>query len=111
MAALQALDESAAAVQQGSNTALGVGPINRELTRLLQMISTADARPAPALQAGVDDLCRQTAARLAAWRESNSQKIQAANGMLQKFGQAALPVATNIPADPSCASAAPSTQP
>ncbi len=111
VAALQALDESVAAVQQGSNAALGVGPINRELTRLLQMISTADARPAPALQAGVDGLCHQTSARLASWREVNSQKIQAANGMLQKFGQAALPVAAGIPADPSCASAAPNAQP
>jgi hypothetical protein len=100
--ALKSLDEKAAAVADGSRTELGLGPLNRELARLATMIESGDLRPATPLQAGVDQSCEQVVKRLARWRELNAQSIQPVNALLQKYKQSPLPIASNIPADPSC---------
>jgi photosystem II stability/assembly factor-like uncharacterized protein len=99
--AAKALDDKAALVQNGNRTELGLGPLNRELARLAVMIESGDARPAAPLEEGVNDYCQQLAKRLGQWREAN-QSIAAVNGLLQKYSVAPLPVAANIPAEPSC---------
>ena len=100
---LKSLDEKVAAVINGSRTDLGLGPLNRELSRLATMIESSDARPAAPLQASVDQACQALVKKLAQWRELNSASIPSLNTLLQKYGAAALPVPSNIPSDLPCA--------
>jgi photosystem II stability/assembly factor-like uncharacterized protein len=100
--ALKALGDKAAAVADGSRTELGLGPLNRELARLATMIESGDSRPATPLQAGVDQSCGQVVKRLAQLREMNGQGIQPVNTLLQKYNLKELPIASNIPDNPSC---------
>jgi len=98
---LQALDDELHDLTEGTATNLGIGPINRELARLIEMIGSGDARPADALQGGVDQQCQQFAKRLAQWRELNASKLPAAN---QALRSASLPElsAVSAPANVQC---------
>ena len=100
--ALKALDDQAEAIGEGKDDDLGLGPINRELGRVAFMVLSGDARPAAALQADVDQYCKDLAKRLTQWRELNQQKIAPVNTLLQKYNLEVVPVATNIPAAPAC---------
>jgi hypothetical protein len=86
---------------EGSEKDRGLGPLNRDLARLAEMIESGDARPAAALQSGVEQSCRDLGKRLAQWKELQSGALAAANGMLQKKGLAVLP-AMNLPEGPGC---------
>jgi len=75
---------------EGKATDLGLGPLNRDLARLAEMIESGDARPAAALQSGVDQSCHQLQKRLAQWQELQSG-LAKTNDALQKKGSAVLP--------------------
>jgi len=100
--ALKALDTETEKISDGSRGELGIGPQNRELARLAFMIETGDSRPAAALQVAVDQLCPMSGKKLASWRDLNAQKIAPLNDLLKQRNLAALPIASNIPADPPC---------
>jgi 4-hydroxy-L-threonine phosphate dehydrogenase PdxA len=99
--AVKALDDKVAAVQEGKSTELGIGPLNRELTRMAVMLENGDARPATMLLQVMDEHCHALAQRLVQWHESN-QSIAALNSQLQKYNLAPLPVAADIVATPAC---------
>ena len=99
--AVKALDEKVNLVQNGARADFGLGPLNRELSRLAFMIGSGDARPAEPLQAAVNQYCQQLQKRLAQWHESNNA-IAPVNTLLQKYNLAPLPVAASIPEGPKC---------
>ncbi len=75
---------------EGKATELGLGPLNRDLARLAEMIESGDARPAAALQSGVDQSCRQLQKRLGQWQELQPA-ISKMNEALRNKGLAVLP--------------------
>ena len=92
--ALQALDKKAEAIQQGTFTAPGVGPINRDLARVQFFIMSGDAAPSPTAKAALDESCDTLNKNLAAWRELDSQAVPATTNIIAKSSLAALPTAT-----------------
>ena len=91
----QELQKQLDAVETGSKPAPGVGPVNRDLARLLFSVENADMRPAETVRAAVEQTCQRLDKNLTRWRELNQQQIPALN---QAFAQAKLPVLQTVPA-------------
>jgi photosystem II stability/assembly factor-like uncharacterized protein len=79
------------AIDKGMKTAPGVGPVNRELARLLFSVESADVRPAETVAAAVKQSCDALDKDLARWKEFNEKDLPEFNKLL---GGKALPVAT-----------------
>jgi hypothetical protein len=77
------------AVETGSKAAPGVGPVNRDLARLLFSVENADMRPAETVRAAVEQSCQTLDKNVARWQELNKQQIPALN---QALAKAKLPV-------------------
>lgn len=101
-AALKALDEQVAKLEDGTPQELGFGGLNRELARLAILIESGDARPAALLEAGVSQSCQVLIKRAAEWRDVNGEKVPPVNALLQTHGLPQLPVLSNISAPPEC---------
>ena len=83
------LDKQIKAVTEGTHEQPGLGPVNRDLGRLLFGIESADQRPsAPQLQA-VEEECGALSKALALWKELNEG--------LAKQNPLNLPVDTGVP--------------
>ena len=99
---LKTLDEAAHKTATGTPDEFGIGPLNRELSRLATMIESGDSRASDPLRSGVDLSCKRLVSRLAEWRDLNQQKVPRTNNLLKKNGLAQLPVASATPDTPSC---------
>jgi hypothetical protein len=76
------------AIQDGRKTAPGLGPINRDLTRLLDSVEAADQRPTePQIQA-VNEECGALTKTLTLWKVLNES--------LQNNNPMNLPVASTV---------------
>jgi len=76
------LEKKLDAIDKGTRTAPGFGPINRDLSRLASSIQSADARPAETAVAAVAEKCKALNAALARWRALNEQDIPLLKGAL-----------------------------
>jgi hypothetical protein len=86
-------EEQLKAVEDGTKAAPGLGPVNRDLARLLNSVEAADQRPtAPQLQA-VNEKCDALAKAMALWKQLNQN--------LRERNPLNLPVATE-PTMASC---------
>jgi photosystem II stability/assembly factor-like uncharacterized protein len=88
------LEKKIAALEKGTRTAPGFGPVNRDLARLLFSVENADVRPSQSVSAAVQQTCELLGKNLQAWQELNAQDIPQFNGMLGGAKAAALPVAS-----------------
>jgi photosystem II stability/assembly factor-like uncharacterized protein len=93
--ALKSLDEKIAAVEEGSGDAPGVGPVNRDLARILFMIEVGDAAPSDSAQTAIEQSCQSLDASLTAWRMVQSESLPAVNALLGKYNLQPLAVAGN----------------
>jgi hypothetical protein len=96
---LSDLEKKVTDIASHEHTDLGFGPLNRELARLFEVISSGDGRPAAPLGEGVQEYCRDLSKRLAEWREVNTTTIPKLN---VPATAGTLPVTTAIPANPAC---------
>ena len=55
--AAASLDKKIDAIQKGTRTAPGFGPVNRDLTRLIFSVESADIRPADAVRSAAQQSC------------------------------------------------------
>jgi len=92
--AAKELDKKTEAAQTGTRAAPGLGPVNRDLARLLYMVESGDAAPAAEVQAAVDESCQALGKALADWRQINAQALPSVNALLKKYKIAPLPVAS-----------------
>ena len=90
--AVDALDKKIEATRNGTRTAPGFGPINRELARLIFSVESADMRPADTVRAAVQQNCDALDKVLALWSQLNAQDIPAFNATHAGKKAAALPV-------------------
>lgn len=72
------------AVENGSKADPGVGPVNRDLGRLIFSVENADMRPAEPVRAAVEQTCQALETKLAAWKQMNEQQIPSFNQTLTK---------------------------
>ena len=86
--AAAALDKKIDALEKGTRTAPGFGPVNRDLARLISSVESADIRPAETVRAAVQQNCDALDKDLASWRQLNEQELASFNALL---GEAKLP--------------------
>jgi photosystem II stability/assembly factor-like uncharacterized protein len=96
--ALAKLQKTATDVAEGSGEAPGIGPMNRDLSRYLVMIESADMRPAASGQKASQETCVALQKNLAIWLMLNDENVPAVNRQLGTFHLAALPLARAKPA-------------
>jgi photosystem II stability/assembly factor-like uncharacterized protein len=100
--AIKTLDEQAAKLDEGIPKDLGLGPLNRELSRLASMIESSDARPAAPLESAVKQSCQDLTRKLGEWRELNQKKIPTVDERLAKSELPPLPVAPALSTSLDC---------
>jgi hypothetical protein len=100
--ALKDLDKNLEAVMEGTTALPGVGPVNRDLSRLTFMLETGDSAPTDSAHASVEETCAALNGALSQWREIDAQTVPQANALLDKYKLAALPTAATIPAGDAC---------
>jgi hypothetical protein len=81
---LQSLDKELTELQEGSNDAPGFGAVNRDVTRFVTMIQSADTRPAKSIIENVAPSCIALKNDLARWRKINQERLPALNVMLKQ---------------------------
>lgn len=96
--ALAKLQKTATDVAEGSGETPGIGPMNRDLSRYLVMIESADMRPAVSAQNASQETCVALQKNLAIWLKLNDENIPAINKQLESFHLADLPLAGRKPA-------------
>ena len=74
VATLQGFDRRVDAIQNGTNAAPGLGPVNREMARLYSMVESGDARPSEPLSASANEWCGALTKALDAWRRRASAR-------------------------------------
>jgi photosystem II stability/assembly factor-like uncharacterized protein len=89
--AADSLDKKIDAVEKGTRTAPGFGPVNRDLTRLIFSVESADIRPGDAVRAAVQQSCEALDKDLASWRQLSEQDVAAFNAMLTTAKLSPLP--------------------
>jgi len=92
--AADSLTKKIDAVEKGSKTAPGFGPVNRELGRLIFSVESADLRPAEAVRSAIEHNCDALDKSLAKWKQLNNQDLASFNAMLAESEVPALPVLT-----------------
>jgi hypothetical protein len=96
--AVAALEKKIDAVDKGTRTAPGFGPVNRDLTRLASSVQSADVRPAETAIEAVAEKCKALDDDLVKWRTLNEQDILEFNTRMQGH----LPIVT-VETKPGCA--------
>jgi hypothetical protein len=89
-----ALSKKLDTVEKGTRSAPGVGPVNRDLARLIFSVESADMPPADTVKAAVQQNCDALDKDLAQWQQVNQQDVATFNGFLATAKLAALPVAS-----------------
>lgn len=84
------------AIDQGTKHAPGLGPVNRDLARIIFSVESADIRPTDTVQSAAQQSCEALDKDLANWRHLNEQDLAAFNTVLVANKQAPLPVLTGI---------------
>jgi photosystem II stability/assembly factor-like uncharacterized protein len=91
------------AVVEGSDAAPGIGPLNRDLSRIFWMVGNGDGAPTQSARAAVEESCAVLAKDLAEWRELNSQALPRVNSLLEKYRLPPLPAVTGNSVTPPVA--------
>ena len=89
--ALQDLDKKVEAIQQGTPTAPGAGPVNRDLARIMFFEQSGDGAPSETALTALNQACDAMNKNLAAMRDLDQTAIPAVNAELAKHAVAALP--------------------
>src|SRR5262249_37783151 len=89
--AVEQINKKIEALEKGTKTAPGFGPVNRDLGRLLFSVENADMRPAQTVQGGVQQLCDVLSNDLIKWQQINEQDISALNAKASNGKTPALP--------------------
>jgi photosystem II stability/assembly factor-like uncharacterized protein len=89
------------AIDKGTMRAPGLGPVNRDLGRIIFSLESADMRPADTVQSAAEQSCEALDKDLANWQRFNQQELVAFNKLLADNKQAPLPVLAGM-AGPGC---------
>ena len=90
--AADALGKQIGLLLNGTKTSPGLGPVNRELARLIFSVESADMRPADTVRAAIQQSCDALDKDLVQWQQLNAKDIAAFNALAAQ-GTPRLPVA------------------
>jgi photosystem II stability/assembly factor-like uncharacterized protein len=86
------LEKKLKALEDGPKSSPGFGPVNRDLTRLLFSLESADMRPPQAVRSALQENCNALDKDMAQWIQVNEQDVTSLNALLAKSNTPALPV-------------------
>jgi photosystem II stability/assembly factor-like uncharacterized protein len=90
LAAAEALDGKAQGLTDAAGPPAGLGPMNRDLTRLLIAVDQSDSPPASEVIEAFAGMCQDTEAALARWNDLRSRDLPQFNAMLSRQSLAPL---------------------
>jgi hypothetical protein len=102
LAAAQALDLKAQGLTDAGGPPAALGPMNRDLTRLMIAVDQADTPPASELIETFTGMCRDTLAALARWNDLRTHDVPQLNAMLAQQSVAPLTVPNQALGLPDC---------
>jgi len=85
---VESMEKQIKAIQEGTHEAPGIGPVNRDFSRLLNGVEAADERPTEPQTQAVAETCSQFKKVLAQWN--------ALNDSLRKENPLRLPMAASV---------------
>ena len=94
--AVAAFEKKIDAIDNGTRLAPGLGPVNRDFSRIIFSVESADMRPADSLQSAVRQSCDALEKDLANLQQLNEHDLVAFNTFLAANKQAPLPNITGI---------------
>jgi hypothetical protein len=100
---LAKLQKSATEIGEGSDTAPGVGPMNRDISRYFVMVESADIKPGASAHQAASQACVALQKNLDAWRKLNQEDLAVVNKQLESAKLAALPAANGNAVPLACA--------
>ncbi|HEY4901191.1 MAG TPA: hypothetical protein VIH91_10280, partial [Terriglobales bacterium] len=94
--AVAAFEKKIDAIDNGTRLAPGLGPVNRDLSRIIFSVESADIRPADSLQSAVRQSCDALEKDLANLQQLNEHDLVAFNAFLAAYKQTPLANITGI---------------
>jgi len=92
--AINNIEMQVEAIQSGTTASPGIGPINRDLARMVFMVESGDAAPSGAAQLAIQESCSALTRQLMEWRALQTRALPALNVALEKYKIAPLPLAS-----------------
>jgi hypothetical protein len=102
LAAAQALDVKARELTDAAGPPAGLGPMNRDLTRLMIAVDQSDAPPASELMEAFTGMCQDAHAALVRWSDVRTKDLPELNVMLARVSLAPLTVPNHATGEPAC---------
>jgi len=102
LAAAEAADTKAQGLTDAAGPPAGLGPMNRDLTRLLVAVDQADTAPASQLIETFTGMCQDTRAALARWDDLRTHDLPQLNALLAKLSMALVTVPSQAFGSPDC---------
>ena len=99
--AAKAVLEKARGLSDAAGPPAGLGPMNRELTRLLIAVDQSDTPPASELIETFEGMCQETHAAIGRWQDLRKD-VEQLNTLLAKQKLAPLTLPKEMPAPPDC---------
>jgi len=97
------LQKAATNLGEGTNDAPGIGPANRDLSRYLVMIESADLAPAASAQTTIHETCATLQKNLYDWQKLNSTDLAALDQKLESAHLEPLPKGSSTVPELACA--------
>jgi hypothetical protein len=102
LTAAEAIDKKAGGLADAAGPPAGLGPMNRDLTRLLIAVDQSDTAPASELIETYTGMCQDTRAAIARWNQLRMVDIPQLNTLLAKQSLATLTVPGQALPEPDC---------
>ena len=96
------LGKQLSAVQDGAGDDRGFGTLNRDISRFLIMVESADLRPTASAYSAVQAACQDVKKTLLAWQDFRAKSLPAFDALLSSAKLPALPVSNDALAEPAC---------
>ncbi len=95
-------EKQLSAVKDGAGDNRGFGTLNRDISRYLIMVETADVRPTESARNAVEAACREVKKTVVAWQDFNAKSLPVFETLLSSAKLPALPISNEPLAEPSC---------
>lgn len=102
LAAAKELDQKAQGLTDAAGPPAGLGPMNRDLTRLMIAVDQSDSPPASSLIETYAGMCQDARAALARWSDLRVHDLPQLNSLLSRDSMAPLTVPSHAPRDLDC---------
>jgi len=102
LAAAQALETKVLGLTDAAGTPAALGPMNRDLTRMMIAVDQSDTPPASQIIEVFNGMCQETHGAIARWNDLRAHDLPPLNAMLAQQSLAPLTVPSQALADPVC---------